>query len=124
MASGMGETGAILITGCAGFLGSALGQRLIDAGERVVGLDVTPGGNLPFPCITCDVRDADAIYELCGSFGVDRIVHAGGISGRSVQRQDKHAPIAVNVMGTAAIFEVARRLSIRRIVLCSSGSVY
>jgi UDP-glucuronate 4-epimerase len=120
----MGEAGTILITGAAGFLGSALGQRLIDAGERVVGLDVAAAGNLPFPCITGDVRDADAVYDLCGSSGVDRIVHAGGISGRSVQRENKTAPFAVNVMGTAAIFEVARRLSARRIVLCSSGSVY
>jgi nucleoside-diphosphate-sugar epimerase len=70
------------------------------------------------------VRDADAIHELCRSSGVDRIVHAGGISGRSVQRDDKTAPIAINVMGTAAIFEVARRLSVRRVVLCSSGSAY
>src|SRR5205085_10936901 len=52
------------------------------------------------------------------------IVHAGGISGRSVQRQDKIAPIAVNVVGTAVVFEIARKLAVRRVVLCSSGSVY
>ena len=117
--------GTILITGAAGFFGSALGQRLTDAGERVVGLDVVaPAGASAFPCVTADVRDADAIHELCRSSGVDRIVHAGGISGRSVQRDDKTAPIAINVMGTAVIFEVARRLSVRRVVLCSSGSAY
>jgi nucleoside-diphosphate-sugar epimerase len=115
---------AILITGAAGFLGSALGQRLIDAGERVVGIDVVAAEKACFPCATMDVRDTDAIYELCRSSGVDRIVHAGGISGRSVQRDDKTAPIAINVMGTAAVFEVARRLSVRRVVLCSSGSAY
>ncbi len=116
--------GTILITGAAGFFGSALGRRLVDAGERVVGIDVVPADNSPFPCAVSDVRDADAIDELCRSSGVDRIVHAGGISGRSVQREDKTAPIAVNVMGTAVIFEVARRLSVRRVVLCSSGSAY
>lgn len=124
MALDMAGPGTILITGASGFLGLALGQRLIDAGERIVGLDVVPADKSPFPCIVKDVRDADAIYELCGSFGVDRIVHAGGISGRSVQRENKTAPIAINVMGTAVIFDVARRLSMRRIVLCSSGSVY
>jgi len=117
-------TGTILITGAAGFFGSALGQRLTDAGERVIGLDVVPAGASSFSCVTADVRDADAIHELCRSSGVDRIVHAGGISGRSVQRDDKTAPIAINVMGTAAIFEAARRLSVRRVVLCSSGSAY
>jgi nucleoside-diphosphate-sugar epimerase len=116
--------GTILITGAAGFIGAALGQRLIDAGERVVGIDVVTADKSPFPCVVTDVRDAEAIYELCRSSGVDRIVHAGGISGRSVQRDDKTAPIAVNVMGTAAVFEAARRLSVRRVVLCSSGSAY
>ena len=115
---------AILITGAAGFFGSALGQRLTDVGERVVGIDVVAADNLPFPCNVTDVRDSDAVLELCRSSGVDRIVHAGGISGRSVQRDDKTAPIAINVMGTAVIFEVARRLSARRVVLCSSGSAY
>jgi UDP-glucuronate 4-epimerase len=116
--------GTILITGAAGFFGSALGRRLTEAGERVVGLDVIPGDNSSFPCVVTDVRDADAIHELCRSSAVDRIVHAGGISGRSVQRDDKMAPIAINVMGTAVIFEAARRLSARRVVLCSSGSAY
>lgn len=116
--------GAILITGAAGFFGSALGQRLTEAGERVVGIDVVSAGNAPFPCAVTDVRDAEAIHDLCRSSGVDRIVHAGGISGRSVQRDDKTAPIAINVMGTAAVFEVARKLSVRRVVLCSSGSAY
>jgi nucleoside-diphosphate-sugar epimerase len=116
--------GTILITGAAGFFGSALGRRLVEAGERVVGIDVVAADKPPFPCTVMDARDADAILELCRASGVDRIVHAGGISGRSVQRDDKTAPIAINVMGTAAIFEVARRLSARRVVLCSSGSAY
>ena len=116
--------GAIPITGAAGFFGLALGQRLAEAGERVVGLDIVPGDNSAFPCVVTDVRDADTIHELCRSSGVDRIVHAGGISGRSVQRDDKMAPIAINVMGAAVIFEAARRLSARRVVLCSSGSAY
>jgi UDP-glucuronate 4-epimerase len=116
--------GTILITGAAGFFGSTLGQRLTDVGERVVGIDVVPADKSPFPCCITDARDADAIHEVCRSSGVDRIVHAGGISGRSVQRDDKTAPIAINVMGTAAVFEVARWLTVRRVVLCSSGSAY
>ena len=116
--------GAILITGAAGFFGSTLGQRLTDAGACVIGIDVVTAENAPFRCTVTDVRDTDAILALCRSSGVDRIVHAGGISGRSVQRDDKTAPIAVNVMGTAAVFEVARKLSMRRVVLCSSGSAY
>ena len=118
------SSGAILITGAAGFIGSALGRRLMAAGERIVGLDVVPADDALFPCVVNDVRDVEAIDDLCTAFEVDRIVHAGGISGRSVERRDKNAPIAVNVTGTATIFEAARRHGVRRVVLCSSGSVY
>jgi nucleoside-diphosphate-sugar epimerase len=120
----MTEHGAILITGAAGFFGSTLGRRLVDQGERVVGLDVVMPEGATFPCVVTDVRDCDTIYELCRAHGVERIVHAGGISGRSVQREDRLAPIAVNVVGTAVVFEIARRLPARRVVLCSSGSTY
>jgi nucleoside-diphosphate-sugar epimerase len=120
----MMSSGAILITGAAGFIGSALGRRLTAAGERIVGLDLVPADDALFPCVVNDVRDVQAIDDLCTAFDVDRIVHAGGISGRSVERRDKNAPIAVNVTGTAAIFEAARRHGMRRVVLCSSGSVY
>ena len=118
------SSGAILITGAAGFIGSALARRLTAAGERIVGLDVVPADDASFPCVVNDVRDVEAIRELCNAFDVDRIVHAGGISGRSVERRDKNAPIAVNVTGTATIFEAAHRHGVRRVVLCSSGSVY
>jgi nucleoside-diphosphate-sugar epimerase len=120
----MMSSGAILITGAAGFIGSALARRLTAAGERIVGLDVVPADDASFPCVVNDVRDVEAIRELCSAFDVDRIVHAGGISGRSVERRDKNAPIAVNVTGTATIFEAAQRQGVRRVVLCSSGSVY
>jgi UDP-glucuronate 4-epimerase len=120
----MMSSGAILITGAAGFIGSALGRRLMAAGERIVGLDLVPADDALFPCVVNDVRDVEAIDDLCTAFDVDRIVHAGGISGRSVERRDKNAPIAVNVTGTATIFEAARRHGVRRVVLCSSGSVY
>ncbi len=120
----MAGTGTILITGAAGFVGAALGQRLVNAGQRVIGIDIVPAEKSSFRHTVMDVRDRDAMYELCRSCGVDRIVHAGGISGRSVQREDKTAPVAINVIGTAVVFEVARRLSVRRVVLCSSGSAY
>ena len=118
------SSGAILITGAAGFIGSALGRRLSAAGERVVGLDLVPADDALFACVVNDVRNVEAVHDLCNAFDVDRIVHAGGISGRSVERRDKNAPIAVNVTGTATIFEAARRHGVRRVVLCSSGSVY
>src|ERR1700680_68868 len=100
----MMSSGAILITGAAGFIGSALGRRLSAAGERGVGVDLVPADDALFACVVNDVRNVEAVHDLCNAFDVDRIVDAGGISGRSVERRDKNAPIAVNVTGTATIF--------------------
>src|SRR6202158_4697901 len=105
----MMSSGAILITGAAGFIGSALGRRLSAAGERVVGLDLVPADDALFACVVNDVRNVEAVHDLCNAFDVDRIVHAGGISGRSVERRDKNAPIHVNVTGTATLFDAGRR---------------
>jgi hypothetical protein len=82
---------------------------LTDAGERVVGVDVVPADNVAFSVRSVtDARDADAIYELCRASGRRPDRPCGGISAGPFNG-DKTAPIAVNVMGTAVIFEIARR---------------
>lgn len=115
---------SILITGAAGFIGARLGRALSARGHGVVGFDRAPDPDAGFPCVPGDVRDAAAIARVCADFAVERIVHGGGVSGRSVSRDDWSGTIDVNVMGTVAVLEAARGRGIARVVLCSSGSVY
>lgn len=121
----MAEAATILITGAAGFIGKALGQALLEKGHTVLGFDlVVPEEQLPFPIFAGDVRDAAALAKLCEGHGVDRIVHGGGVSGRSVARDDRTGTIDINVNGTTAALEAAIACRARKFVLCSTGSVY
>jgi len=114
----------VLITGAAGFIGSALGRRLEKSGHRVEGLDLAGADELGFPLSCGDVLDVGLLDRLCEEVRPDVIVHAGGISGRSVARERPDDVLTINTMGTLNVFERARRHNVPRVILCSSGSVY
>ena len=114
----------ILITGASGLLGGALMDRLRSEGERVVGIDRSAPLANGRDVVIADILDVKAVAELCATFEVRKIVHAGGVSGRAVSRDDPVGTIRTNVMGTANVFEAASRFNVERVVLCSSGSVY
>lgn len=120
----MAAGSTILITGAAGFIGSAIGRALSNKGHAVVGFDLMAPANSPFPIFSGDVRESDTLIRVCQRHGVNRIIHGGGISGRSVARSDRTGTIDVNVNGTAAVLEAAIGCGARKFVLCSSGSVY
>lgn len=76
----------VLITGASGTIGRTLGERLTRAGARVVGLDLRPGGDEPFPVIACDVTDdartAAAVEEALDVLGgLDVLVNNAGVGG-------------------------------------------
>jgi nucleoside-diphosphate-sugar epimerase len=120
----------ILITGGAGFVGSQLGQRLVADGHEVTLLDNLSYGHLdnlllngrPFGRFACrDIRDpatAD-LYE-----GVDCVFHLAGIAALPACQLDPREAYDVNVAGTGAVLEAARRAGVRRIVFSSTSAVY
>ena len=58
--------GPVLITGGGGFLGRALTARLLDAGETVVTLDLSPatGGDPRATHLGADIREGAALLQL------------------------------------------------------------
>jgi UDP-glucose 4-epimerase len=120
----------ILITGGAGFVGSQLGRRLAMTGYDVVLLDDMSFGHLdnllmdgrPFGRFVCrDIRDPRTI-ELYD--GVDCVFHLAGISALPVCQSAPSAAYEVNVAGTGAVLEAARRAGVRRVVFSSTSAVY
>ncbi len=120
----MARQSTILITGGAGFIGASLGRALLARGHTVIGYDLVSPENAAFPIIAGDIRDAGALTALCKTYNIERIVHGGGVSGRSVSRSDPSGTIDINVMGTVAVLEAATKQKVCKVVLCSSGSVY
>jgi len=128
---------ATLITGHAGFIGSHLTDRLLAAGEAVVGLDnwdpfypeAVKDRNLAgarrhqgFQEIRGDIRDPH-VYDRIPE-GVDRIVHLAALAGVRPSIQEPARYQEVNVGGTTRLLEFARTRGIRRFVFASSSSVY
>ena len=119
----------ILITGGAGFIGSALAIRLADAGERVRVLDDfstgrrdAVSGNPRIEVCEGDIRDAARVREALG--GVGRVAHLAALA--SVPRAERDAETAarVNVEGTLVVLEESRRAGVSALAYASSCSVY
>jgi uronate dehydrogenase len=106
----------VLITGAAGRIGRMLRTRMPREGRTLRLLDVQPIEPAPgTEVITASVADLDAMVAACE--GVDAIVHLGGISGESDWAQIRD----VNIEGTYAAFEAARRAGVPRVVFASSN---
>lgn len=117
----------ILVTGAAGFLGSALANRLVASGHTVRGLDDLTAGDparlSPQVLFTRgDVNDRPKMWTLLQD--VECVYHlAARVSvPESVLYPREYN--AVNVGGTVSVMEAMRDAGVRRVVLVSSGAVY
>jgi dTDP-L-rhamnose 4-epimerase len=128
-------SGAVLVTGGAGFIGGHLVEALVGEGERVRILDnldplAHPSGEPPehLPAdaelIVGDLRSADDVSRALE--GCDRVFHLGGIVGNGESMVNVRKAIDSNSGGTATLMEalIARRDEIRRVVVASSMVVY
>lgn len=116
-----------LVTGGAGFIGSALVNRLVSTGHEVRVLDDLSAGDPaalhPQAILTRgDVNDIPKLWTLLQ--GVDCVYHlAARVSvPESVLYPREYN--AVNVGGTVSVLEAMRAVGVKRVVLSSSGAVY
>lgn len=116
-----------LITGAAGFLGSALSNRLAREGHQVRGLDDLSTGDpnsLSADVLFTrgDVNDRPKLWTLLQE--VDCVYHLAArvLVAESILYPREYN--AVNVGGTVSLMEAMRDVGVRRVVLISSGAVY
>ncbi len=116
--------GRVLVTGGAGFLGSALVDRLRRDGVETIGSDLGHGAANPAGLRACDLTDRRQVDALVDNQQIDTIIHAGAVSGPMVMAERPLDIWQINVTGTAYLLEAARRNRVNRFVLCSSVDVY
>jgi UDP-glucose 4-epimerase len=122
----------ILITGGAGFVGSATADQLLDAGAAEVRvLDNFVRGNLrnlesakkkgDVVIIEGDIRDADTVDSAVD--GVDYVFHQAALRITRCAEAPREA-VQVLIDGTSNVLESAVRHKIKKVVAASSASVY
>ena len=114
----------VLVTGGAGFLGSALVDRLRRDGVEAIASDLGHGAANPAGLRACDLTDRRQVDALVDNQSIDTIIHAGAVSGPMVMAERPLDIWQINVTGTAYLLEAARRNRVGRFVLCSSVDVY
>ena len=117
----------ILVTGVAGFLGSALAQRLLEDGHEVHGLDDLSTGKeeaipkgvefelgdmLDRPKLWTLLQDVECVYHLAAKVAVQESI----LYPREYN--------STNVGGTVSVMEAMRDVGVKRVVFTSSGAVY
>jgi UDP-glucose 4-epimerase len=112
----------IAVTGGSGFIGSNLVDALVAGGHTVTVVDVRPAHRADVGFQRLDIGDVDALTEAFT--GVDTVFHLAAVSNINDAFQRPLATIAINVAGTANVWEAARRAGVKRAVLASTVWVY
>ncbi len=129
----------ILVTGTAGFIGSALAHKLIDRGDEVIGIDNVNDYydvNLKearlarlntregFTEIRADLEDRTAINQAFQQYRPQRVVNLAAQAGVRYSLENPHAYIDANLVGFCNILEACRHHQVEHLVYASSSSVY
>ena len=127
----------ILITGCAGFIGSHLSEKLLDLGYQVQGVDNFDPfypkevkdrnlslllGRTGFQFQEIDITDMGNLLKLKGE--VDAIIHIAAKAGVLPSLEDPTGYIQTNIQGTNNLLEFMKVRGIKKMVFASSSSVY
>ncbi|HKL20271.1 MAG TPA: NAD-dependent epimerase [Tichowtungia sp.] len=129
----------ILVTGTAGFIGSHVALRLLNAGESVVGFDnlndyydvnlkkarLARFADHPnYTHVHGDLADREAVDNLFAEHQPGRVVHLAAQAGVRYAAENPHVYVSSNVTGTLHILEGCRHHDIDHLVFASTSSVY
>jgi nucleoside-diphosphate-sugar epimerase len=121
----------VLVIGGAGYIGSALVERLLDLGLQVSVLDAMHFGEealsrvVGHPKLTLireDFRHIEALTRAVS--GIGSVIHLGGLVGDPACAVDTDLTVDINVTATKVIGGIAKARGVRRFIFASSCSVY
>ena len=133
------DTGKILVTGAAGFIGFHLCRRLLEQEKEVVGLDNLNDyydvnlklnrlkqieGRKNFKFVKIDIADKNAIKSLFSIERFDTVINMAAQAGVRYSLINPHVYIESNITGFLNILEGCRHNNVKHLVFASSSSVY
>jgi UDP-glucuronate 4-epimerase len=129
----------VLVTGAAGFIGSALSERLLARGDSVLGYDnvndyydpalkearlarLAPHAN--FGLVRAALEDRAALEKAFADFRPQRVVNLAAQAGVRYSIENPHAYVESNLVGFINVLEACRHGGVEHLVYASSSSVY
>ena len=119
---------AVLVTGGAGYIGSATVRLLREHGREVVVLDSMEFGHRAavgdVPLVKGDVGDSKVVAETVEQYGIDSVVHFAAYKspGESMIRPQRY--FANNVAASTRLLETLHEVGVGRLVFSSTCAVY
>jgi len=129
----------VLITGSAGFIGSALALRLLERGDAVIGIDnlndyydpalkqARLARTLQYPAYTdirLDLEDREGMAAVFRIHRPERVVNLAAQAGVRYSLENPLAYVDTNLLGFANVLEGCRHNGVEHLVYASSSSVY
>ena len=129
----------VLVTGCAGFIGSKVCHVLLEQGRAVVGVDnlnqaydarlkewrLSQLRSLPgFDFHQIDIADREGLGRLFAGGAFDAVINLAARAGVRQSLEDPWAYIDANLTGTLNLLELCRVYGAPKLVLASTSSVY
>ena len=113
------------MTGGAGFIGSHVVDRCIEAGHEVAVVDNLSTGRREHVNAAARLHVADlrspALADVFRAEAPEAVIHLAAQAAVSRSVEDPHLDADVNVMGSINLFECSRRVGARRVVYMSTG---
>lgn len=120
---------SVLVTGGAGYIGSHMVWRLLDAGEEVTVIDrlstghdwaVPPEANL----VVADIGDQDSVEPLLKERGVDAVIHFAGSIIVPESVSDPLGYYLNNTVKSRALLEACVNCGVKHFIFSSTAAVY
>lgn len=135
----MKQTPKILVTGCAGFIGSRTAELLLKSGKTVVGFDnlndyydirlknyrLKELKKYPkFSFIKADVSDLKQLKPIFIKNKFSAVIHLAGMAGVRYSMENPEIYLKTNAFGTLNILELMKEHKIKKLVTASTSSLY
>ncbi len=129
----------ILVTGCAGFIGSKVCELLSENGTKVIGIDnINSAYSIKlkewrleklkllknFTFIKLDITELSSLKEIFQQFHFDGVINLAARAGVRESVKNPWIYIDTNIKGTVNLLELCKEFDVKKFVLASTSSVY